>query len=228
MTETARRSDRTRVILADPDPIARGAVRAAFDAADDFLVTAETRAGVEAAELAAHYRPDLVLLATDLPTPAGPAACRRIVERAPGVGILMLAPAPAPDCELDALRVGASGLVAKTAGTESILTAARAVGAGQLALSPEVARVLVDRLRMVPESGVGMRPVRSALTAREWEVIDLLTVERTTAEIAAELYLAPDTVKSHVKSIMRKLGVHTRTEAVQRAARLRWVLPTAA
>jgi DNA-binding NarL/FixJ family response regulator len=224
MTERASKSDRMRVILADPDPIARAAMRRGFDGANGFLVTADTGDGREAAELATHYRPDVTLLAGDLPGLDGPAACRRIHTRAPDVAVLFLASGPDPERELAALRAGASGLVAKEAGIDAIVAMARLVAQGGLAVSSEVTRVLVERMRLLPESGVGMRPVRSPLTAREWEVLDLLTEERTTPQIAGELYLTQDTVKSHVKSILRKLDVHSRAEAVARGAQLRWVL----
>jgi DNA-binding NarL/FixJ family response regulator len=228
MTETASSSDRARVILADPDPIARAAVRAGFDKAPGFVVTAETGDGQEAAELSAHYRPELAVLATELRALDTTSTSRRIIEQAPGVGILILAPRPDSSSELAALRAGASGLVAKTSGVEEILAAARTVCDGELAVSAAVTRLLVERLRMLPEAGVGMRPVRSALTSREWEVLDLLTVGHTTPVIAAELYLTANTVNSHIKSILRKLRVHSRAEAVQRGAELRRGLPSAA
>ena len=80
---------------------------------------------------------------------------------------------------------------------------------------------LIERMRRVREDGIGMRPVRSALTSREWEILDLLCQERSTDDIADELVLSIETVRSHIKSIFRKLGVRSRREAVDVAAGMR-------
>lgn len=81
--------------------------------------------------------------------------------------------------------------------------------------------LLIQRLRMLPEGGAGIRPVRSTLTPREWEILDLLSQSMDTHAIAETLVLAEETVYSHVKNILRKLGVHSRREAVERARQLR-------
>ena len=80
---------------------------------------------------------------------------------------------------------------------------------------------LVDLLRSTAENGIGMRPVKSPLTTREWEVLDLICAGDSTREISSKLFLSEDTVYSHTKSILRKLGVHSRTDAVAMAAQLR-------
>ncbi len=222
MAETAVRSDRLRVVLADPDPIARRALRSGFDEAEDFVVIAETGDGVEAAALTMHYRPDVAMLAVNLPGVDGAGACARVHGKAAEVPVLLLAASPDPEHELAALRAGAAGLLGKDAGIDGIVAAARAASAGELTVSPAATRLLVERMRAQPEHGLGMRPVRSPLTTREWEVLDLLTVGRSTHEIASELFLSEETVQSHVKSILRKLKVHSRAEAVARGTELRW------
>ena len=189
---------------------------------------AETASGVEASELAIHYRPDLVLLSLTLVGLDGFGACRRILEKAPEVRVLLLAPGPDAGRELEALRAGASGLLAKESGVEALVDAARVVCDGQMAVSFTATRLLVERLRSEPESGIGMRPVRSTLTPREWEVLDLLAQGGTTRDISEQLYLTQDTVHSHVKNILRKLGVHSRADAVARIHQLRSPVPLAA
>jgi two-component system nitrate/nitrite response regulator NarL len=82
-------------------------------------------------------------------------------------------------------------------------------------------RHLVDRLRRTPEDGNGMRPVKSTLTDREWEILDLICAGSTTREMADDLFLSTETVNSHVKRILRKLGVHSRGDAVEAASALR-------
>ncbi|MGZ6707323.1 MAG: LuxR C-terminal-related transcriptional regulator [Solirubrobacteraceae bacterium] len=211
-----------RVILADPDALARRAIRDGFDEPHDFVVIAEAGDGVEAAELAAHYRPEFVLLETVLPRIDGLTAMERILDDAPGTHVVMLTAARGADIGLAALRGGASGFLGKDVGVEGVVEGMRAVLRGEIATSPEMTRRLVEHLRCTPEFGIGMRPVKSALSSREWEVLDLLTVGRSTADIAGELYLTVETVKSHVKHVLRKLDAHSRAEAVESARRLRW------
>jgi NarL family two-component system response regulator LiaR len=214
---------RARIIITDPDPLARRAVRDGFDHADDFVVIAEAGDGVEAAELAAHYRPEVVLLETVLPRLDGIATMERILSGAPGIHVVMLSTTQNGEIGLAALRAGASGFLAKHMGVDGVVDALRAVLRGEIATSPAMNRRLVDHLRCTPEFGIGMRPVKSMLTSREWEVLDLLTVGRSTADMAGELYLTVDTVHSHVKSLLRKLGVNSRAEAVECGKQLRWV-----
>lgn len=216
---TTERGDETtevaRIIIGDGDSLARGAVRAAFDRAAGFVVIAEARDGVEAAELAGHYHPELVLLEASLPRLDGLSTLERILANAPRTQVVMLSAAEGGELGLAALRAGASGFLSKDIGADAVVDAVRSVLAGEIVTSLEMNRRLVEHLRWMPEFGVGMRPTRSTLTSREWEVLDLLTVGRSTAEMAGALYLTSDTVQSHVKNLMRKLDVHTRAEAVE-------------
>jgi len=214
-------SPRLRVILADPDPLARRAIRDALGDDGGFIVSAEARDGVEAVELALHYRPDLVLIEVAMPGIDGISACREIVTRAPEVKVVILSVPQERETELRALRAGASGFLSKSTAIGSVSRALRAVAAGEAAVSRVLTGYLVSQLRQADERASGMRPVRSTLTTREWEVLDLICGGGSTREIATELFLSEDTVYSHTKSILRKLGVHSRAEAVAAAQRLR-------
>ena len=213
--------DRLRVILADPDPLARRAIRDSLRTEGGFLVAAEAKDGLEAVELAVHYRPDVVLMEIALPGVDGISACRDITTRAPTVRVVMFSVPQHRDVELRALRAGASGFLSKNSSIESLARALRSVADGEAAVTRSLTSHLVDLLRSTAENGTGMRPVKSPLTTREWEVLDLICSGDSTREISSKLFLSEDTVYSHTKSILRKLGVHSRTDAVAMAAQMR-------
>src|SRR5262249_9274258 len=119
------------------------------------------------------------------------------------------------------LRSGADGFLPKTVPLETLPTAIRAAAAGEPIVTPTLTAELIERLRRSSPDGHGLRPVRSELTSREWEGLDLLCQQLSTDEIADALVLSHETIRSHVKNILRKLGVRSRKEAVQVAKELR-------
>jgi DNA-binding NarL/FixJ family response regulator len=212
---------RLRVIIADPDPLARRAIHDSLARDAGFVVSAEAKDGVEAVELAVHYRPELVLMEVGLPGLDGISACRQIVTRAPSVRVVMFSVPQDREVELRALRAGASGFLSKSMAIDSVGRALRSVAGGEAAVSRSLTGHLLELLRATTEDGRGMRPVKSPLTTREWEVLDLICAGDSTRDIAGKLFLSEDTVYSHTKSILRKLDVHSRAEAIEAAARLR-------
>ena len=149
------------------------------------------------------------------------ATCEQIVRGDTETRVVVLATAPDLDLETRVVRAGASGFVIKTAESDSIARALAVVIAGNAIISPELTGRLVERLRRTPADGTGTRPVRSKLTNREWEILDLVCGGLGTREIADSLYLSPETVNSHVKNVLKKLGVHSRAAAVEAAGMLR-------
>ena len=119
------------------------------------------------------------------------------------------------------LRAGASGFLCKSVGVDALPRALRCARDGEAVVSRALTMRLIEGMRRVREDGSGMRPIRSPLTPREWEVLDLLCQERSTDEIADTLVLSVETVRSHIKSVLRKLGVRSRQEAVKAASGLR-------
>ena len=210
-----------RLVLADPDPLSRRVVREALEATAGVGIVAEATDGVEAAELALQHRPDVVLAEAGLRRLDGIALVRRIREQAPEIRTVLFTVDPDEELTLRALRAGANGVLSKDMRLESIGRALLGVKHGEAAISRHLALALIEQFRHIPEGFAGMRPVRSPLTPREWEVLDLVSTGATTHEIAAALVLTEDTVYSHVKSILRKLGVHTRAEAVALVESLR-------
>ena len=219
-------ADRLRIIIADPDPLARRVIRDSLHADGGFTVAAEARDGIEAVELATHYRPELVLMEIGLPALDGIGACREIAAKAPEVRVVMFSVPQDRDVEIRALRAGAAGFLSKNADIEAVARALRSVASGEAAVSRALTRDLVELLRNTAENGTGMRPVKSPLTTREWEVLDLICAGDSTREISAKLFLSEDTVYSHTKSILCKLGVHSRVEAIAVAGRMRQPRPS--
>jgi two-component system, NarL family, response regulator LiaR len=205
--------DVLKVIIADDDPLARRAIRDALQE-QGIVVIAEAAEGHDAVELVLHYDPDVVLMDVVLPRVDGIAATERIV-------MVMMSANEDPDLGLLCLRAGASGFLPKTVALEALPRAIRAAANGEPVVTRGLTAELIDRLRQSSADGNGLRPVRSALTPREWEVLDLLCQQLSTDEIADVLVLSTETVRSHVKHILRKLGVRSRQQAIEVAKDLR-------
>lgn len=206
-----------RTLVADEDPLARRAVREALEEGGVSVVS-EASNGREAVEWALYHRPDVVVLELDLPGLDAAAVTRRILERLPAVHVIALSASADEEAALRMLRAGASGFLSKHASLDALPRALAGVMAGQAAISRTLSMRVLEELRVLPADGRGLRPVKSELTNREWEVVDLLASGASTHEISEELVLTLDTVYSHVKHIMRKLGVRSRAEIVEAAA----------
>lgn len=209
-----------RTIVADDDPLARRLVKDALQA-DGITVIAEASGGREAVELSVHYKPDVVIMDLLMPGIDGLEATRRIQASQPEVRVVVLTSSEDEELGMHTLRGGAAGFLNKTVDLDALPRAVRGVAAGEAAVSRQMTMMLIDRLRHVREGGAGMRPVRSRLTGREWEVLDLLCDGATTDDIADQLVLSTETVRSHVKNLLRKLGVSSRAEAIDIARRVR-------
>lgn len=208
-----------RVLIADRDPLVRRVVRDVLQTAG-VIVVAEAANGSDAARLALHYEPDVVLIDALMPELDAVSAIRRIVAGSARVRVVLFTSADT-DAAIGGLKAGASGYVTKDTDLEALPRIVRAVASGEVAISRSFVSVLLDSLRAAPDGHVGLRPVRSPLSAREWEVLDLLCVGLATRDIADALVLSPETVRSHLKRIMRKLGVSSRSDAIEAAARVR-------
>jgi two-component system, NarL family, response regulator LiaR len=209
-----------RTIVADDDPLVRRLIRDTLQRAD-VTVIAEASTGREAVELTLFYRPDVVVMDFMMPEMDGIEATRRIHENDPSIRVVLLTGAGDDELGLRSLRVGASGYLSKEVELEALPRALRGALGGEAAISRRLAMQLVERYRAAPSGGVGLRPVRSRLTDREWEVLDLLSAGASTDDIARTLVLSSETVRSHMKNLYRKLEVNSREDAVQAAAHMR-------
>jgi two-component system, NarL family, response regulator LiaR len=209
-----------RVIVADDDALVRRVLRDVLQRAG-IVVIAEAAGGREAVELTLYYKPDIVLMDLLMPGTDGIAATREILAGLPGAKVVMISSSEDEELGLLTLRMGACGYLSKSVNIESIPRALRAAHDGEAVVPRRLTARLIDAMRRTREDGAGIRPVRSPLTAREWEVLDLLCQGLSTEEMADTLVLSSETVRSHIKSILRKLRVSSRGEAVAMAQELR-------
>ena len=209
-----------RTIIADDDPFVRRHVKEALQAAG-IVVIAEASTGREAVDLVLHYRPDAVLMDIVMPELDGISATRRILEAAPNQAIILLTGSEGDDMAMVGLRSGAAGFLTKDVPVEALPRALHAAARGETVISRSLTSRLIEQLRASPDRQTGMRPLHSPLTNREWEVVALIADHHSNAQIASTLVVSPATVRSHIKSILRKLNVRSREEAVERAERMR-------
>ena len=204
-----------RVLIVDDHPLTRDAL-AALLAQQGFDVVGEAEDGAEAIEAADRLKPDLILLDLTMPGMDGLTALPQLRERAPTSEVVVLTASDAEENLLAAIRAGASGYLLKTEPPEQIAAFLRGVARGDAALSGGVARRLLDRVRDGGRLGGVPEEVTRLLSAREVEVLLLLDEHLGTDEIAQRLFISEHTVRSHVKSLLKKLGVSSRREALER------------
>jgi DNA-binding NarL/FixJ family response regulator len=205
-----------RVLLADDQALVRGGIRLILEAEPDIEVVAEAGDGSEAVAEALRCAPDLVLMDIRMPELDGIEATRRLLPRLPASRVVMLTTFDLDDYVVDAFRAGASGFLLKTAPPAQLVAAVRTVQAGDALLTPASTR------RLIEQSFRPARPPRSpreeaavaSLTSREHDVLRLLARGLANAEIAAQLFVESSTVKSHVASLLAKLGLRDRVQAV--------------
>jgi DNA-binding NarL/FixJ family response regulator len=203
-----------RVLIVDDHPLTRDALKRLLGA-HGFEVAGEAGGGEDAIGLARELAPDLVLLDLSMPGLGGLEALPRLREAAPGCEVVVLTASEDEESLLAAVRSGAAGYVLKSEPPERIVEFLRGVSRGEAALSGPVARTLLEQVR----SGAGPAvpdDVARALSARELEVLLLLDRHLGTDEIAERLLISEHTVRSHVKSLLAKLGVSSRREALER------------
>jgi DNA-binding NarL/FixJ family response regulator len=205
---------RIRIVVADDHPIVRSGIVALLGRADDLEVVAEVADGAAAVEAAEAHHPDLVLMDLRMPVLGGVEATARIVQRLPGVRVLVLTTYETDDDILGAIEAGASGYLLKAAPEQEILAGIRSVVSGQTVLAPTIAATLVGRV----QGGSSPRP---QLSARELEVLALVAAGNSNRAIAAGLFISESTVKTHLLHVFEKLEVADRTRAVTRAQELR-------
>jgi DNA-binding NarL/FixJ family response regulator len=204
-----------RVLIADDHAPTRAGVRMALER-DGIEVCAEVKNASEAVEAAMRERPDLCLLDVHMPG-GGPSAASKIISHLPGTTVVMLTVSRNNADMLESLRRGAVGYLLKDMNPASLPVAVRAALGGEGVLPRALSAGLIEEFRKRPESRrvTGQSRERPSLSAREWEILELLSEGATTADIADRLFLSRVTVRRHVSSILSKLGVTSREEAAK-------------
>jgi DNA-binding NarL/FixJ family response regulator len=211
----------TRVLIVDDHPLTRDAL-AGLLTQHDFNVVGEAADGEQAVEIARELQPDLILLDLSMPGIGGLGALPLLREAAPACEVVMVTASVAEENLLAAIRAGAAGYLLKTEPPERIVEFLRGAAEGEAALSGSIARRLLEKVRQGRHADAGVPDsIARALSAREVEVLLLLDDHLSTDQIAARLFISEHTVRSHVKSLLRKLGVSSRRQALETLAAAR-------
>ena len=204
-----------RVLIADDQALVRSGFRLILEARDDLDVVGEAENGAQAIELARALEPDVVLMDVRMPVLDGVEATRRLLEAGSCARVIILTTFDLDEYVFEALRAGASGFLLKDVQPAQLVEAIRVVASGEALLAPSVTRRLLDRFAASLDALERKPPPElDSLTPRELEILRLIAAGLSNAEIAAELFVSETTVKTHVSSVLRKLQLRDRVQAV--------------
>jgi DNA-binding NarL/FixJ family response regulator len=207
-------ADPIKVVVADDQELVRAGFCVILDTADGITVVGEAATGAEAVAQAERLRPDVVLMDVRMPEMDGLEATRRITATTPAPKVVMLTTFDLDDYVYAALRAGASGFLLKDSPRADLIAAVRAAAGGDALLAPSVTRRLIEAFARRPAETSPSPTQLASVTARERDVLMLMARGRTNAEIAAALVVSEATVKTHVGSLLAKLGLRDRVQAV--------------
>jgi DNA-binding NarL/FixJ family response regulator len=201
-----------RVLIVDDQPLVRSGLRMIVATREDFLVVGEATQGLEAIEMVKQLSPNVVIIDIQMPVLDGVEATRRITALPNPPKVLVLTTFERDDYLHEALRAGASGFLLKNSPPERLLDALSIVASGDSLVDPAMTRRLIDAMgtRLPTNSAEALK----ALTDREEEVLRLIAKGFSNAEIAEALFIGESTVKTHVSSILVKLNLRDRVQAV--------------
>ena len=204
-----------RVAIVDDQALVRGGFAVMLGLQDDIEVVAEAGDGAAAIEIARAHRPDVILMDIRMPGMDGIAATKAIIDSANwSVKVLILTTFDPDEYVYKALQAGASGFVLKDISPEDLVAAVRTVADGGALLAPSVTRRLISRFAAPPSLDSSVVSRLDRLTSREREVLISVATGSSNSEIAEDLFVGAATVKSHVSSILTKLGLNNRAQAV--------------
>ncbi len=206
---------KVRVFVVDDTTLMRHGIKSLFEKLDTVEFVGEAASAEEATELAERLAPDVILLDQDMPGLDSVEAVRLIKKRVPKAEIIVLAEAPDHERAFRVLEAGAIGYILKDINPDNLIRAIEGVCNGRTLMHPHITRQLIERFRMLVREKNGKDGMHlGGLTSRELEILLEMTKGETDREIAHKMYVSTTTVKSHIRSIFRKLGAKNRTQAV--------------
>ena len=207
-----------RVLICDDQAIARHGLQMILSTAPDLQIIGQAQDGQEAVDLVAQHQPDLVLMDLKMPKMTGVQATRLIRQRFPAVQVLVLTTYDADEWVFDAVRAGANGYLLKDTPPQQLIAAIRNTVEGKTPVDPSVAGKLFSNFAKQPTPSTTTKLVE-ALSDREIEVLRLMAKGLTNAEIGAQIHLSEGTIRNYISTILDKLQVKDRTQAVVAAIR---------
>jgi DNA-binding NarL/FixJ family response regulator len=211
--------DRLCVLIADHDGLARSMMHATLSDTDRISIVLTASDAQHATELAGYYHPAVMILDLGFPSIDVAKLIAQVQTVSAQTKVVTVSADDDDQPVLTALRAGAAGHISKDTEPDTLASQVLQVADGDAIVPQHLIKALLEIVREAPDTG--WRPVRSRLTCREWEIIDLLATDTSTQQIADQLVLSADTVYSHIKSVLRKLDVHSRQDAITAADTLR-------
>ena len=212
-----------RVVLVDDHEVMRRGLRLLLETDPEIVVVGEAADGRAAVRVARATVPDVVCMDVQMPGVDGLQATRDLTRAQPDASVLVLTTFDRDDYLFDAITAGASGFLLKNSPPERLIEAIKVVADGEALLSPSVTRRVLQRIRDAAPPPAADRAAAVALTAREAEVLEQVALGRSNAEIAGELFIGEETVKTHVSRLLAKVGQRDRTAlAVWALTRTSW------
>lgn len=225
-----------RIVIVDDHQLFREGVKRILEMEDDFKVVGEGADGGEAFKLAEEYKPDVLLMDINMPNVNGVSAAENVISVSPQTRVIMLSIHDDEGYVYRTLRSGASGYLLKEMGTSDLVEAVRVVASGGAYIHPKVTGKLIEEFRRLSEKeganertfsieeGSTVDPkIIESLTRREREVLQLMAEGKSNRAIGEYLFISEKTVKNHVSSILQKLNVQDRTQAVVNSIKNGWV-----
>jgi DNA-binding NarL/FixJ family response regulator len=220
---------RVKILLVDDHALFRVGMRQILEREDDFEIVGEAEDPRGAFDSAVQYGPDIVLLDLSIAAPGGIETTQRIKREVPSTGIIALAVAEDEDQLFDAIKAGAAAFILKDISPEDLVTIIRRVNSGEYLINdkvfsrPSVASRVLKEFRELAVYGQEAAPIFAPLSPREVEILDNIAKGMTNKQVAYALSISEQTVKNHMSSILRKLSVNDRTQAVVYAMKQGWI-----
>jgi len=221
--------ERIRILLVDDHALIRVGMRSIIEREPDMDIVGEAADPRSALEAALETSPDIILMDLSLPAPGGIEATQRIKRELPSCGIIVLAADEDEDALFEAIKAGAAAFILKDVGPDDLVTIIRRVSDGEFLINdkvfakPAVASRVLKEFRELAVYGQEAAPIFAPLSPREVEILDNIAQGMTNKQVAYALSISEQTVKNHMSSILRKLSVNDRTQAVVYAMRQGWI-----